>query len=121
MAEQTIPLALSGAEVKAAILDKIKRCLDNDCFLHDAAAFDFFEGKITIQLRCNDMGREDEVKANIVASQGTKPAEEPEAITNQINIERQPPNAVRIETGQPVPTATGRRIKYARNTVMKNG
>ena len=114
MPKQTVPLPLSGAEIKTAILDKIKQTLDRDCYLNDTTAYDFFEGKITIQLRCNDIGREEVVKANVVASQGTQPAQEPEAITNQINIEKQPPNQVRIETGQPVPTATGKRIRYAR-------
>jgi len=120
MPEQTIPLALSGAEIKTAVLDKISQALNRDCYLNDSAAYDYFTGTITIRLVCNDMGREDEVKADVTASHGQKPAEEPEAVTNEINIEKQPPNQVRIETGQPVPTATGKRIKYSRTAAIKH-
>jgi len=119
MPERTIPLQLSGEEVRLAILDKIDQALQKDCYMNPLGAFDFFSGKITIELRLNDMGREDVVKMNVSASQGTPPAEEPEAVKVEIKIDPQPPNAVRVETGQAVPTASGQRIKYARKLAEK--
>jgi|ERR1700687_1046343 len=117
--EKTIALPLSGEEIRLAILDKIGEALAKDCYLHPAAAYDFFSGKITIELRCNDMGREDVVKVNVKLAQGDPPPEEPEAVKVELKIDPEPPNQVRIETGQGVPTAAGNKIKYPRKAVEK--
>ena len=117
--EKTVPLALSGSEIKTAILDKISNALNQDCYLHDASAYDWFDGKITVELRLSDLGRDEQLKVLAVASEGEKPAEEPENVKVEIKVDAEPPNQVRIETGQPVPTATGQRIKYARKAAEK--
>ena len=118
MAEKTISLPLSGLEIKTAIHDMIDQALNRDCFLNDSAAYDFMEGKITIDLKLNDMGREDEVKITVEAKGGDEP-DNCEGTTVEIPVQKQPPNEVRIESGQDVPTESGQKIKYARG--KKNG
>ena len=113
MAEKTIALPLSGDEIRLALLDMVDRALRNDCFLHPAASYDFFVGKITIDVRFNDMGREDAYKATETLKGGTEPPDS-DGTTVSIDIEKKPPNQMRIETNQPVPTESGKKIKYAR-------
>jgi hypothetical protein len=115
MAEKTVADPLSGAEVKAAILDRIKTALDHDCFLHDSASYDFFTGTVKISLSCHDGGFENKVELTAAAAQGDPVVPATEANV-EIDLEKAPPNQVRVETGQPVPTASGKKIKYSRKT-----
>jgi hypothetical protein len=119
MADKTIPLPLSGSEVKAAILDKISQALDKDCYLHESAAYGWFEAHIKLEIRCDDLGREDVVKADLTATEGEKPEELPESVRVELQIDKAPPNQVRVETGQAVPTESGKRIKYGRKIAEK--
>lgn len=118
MAEKTLALPLSGAEVKQAILDRISQALDSDCFLHDASAYDYFYGTAEIRLTLHDAGREEDVNVGVVSRHGelSEPLTEGKA---EIKFEQAPPNQVRVETGQPVPTDTGKKIKYSRKVAEK--
>lgn len=118
MTDPTVPLPLSGEEIKVAILDKVSQALDRDCFLHPASAYDFFEGKVSIRLVLHDLGREDIVNVVGGATAGTEVPEAGAHVTS-IDIEKQPPNQVRVETGQGVPTQSGKKIKYARTVAEK--
>lgn len=113
MPEKTLPLPLSGAEVKQAVLDAVEQALSKDCYLHPSASYDFFDGKVTIYLKLNDMGREDVVKMEAKASSGTEP-QDAVGTTVEMKFEAKPPNQVRVESGQPVPTSSGQKIKYQR-------
>ncbi len=128
MPEKTLPLPLSGTEIKTAILDLIEQKLSKDCYLHPASAYGYFGGKITIELALNDLGRVDEVKTEVKFGQGEiQPGMNLETTTAEVDVEkefrdpeddpREPvaPNKVRVKSGQPVPTATGKRIKYQRD------
>jgi|SRR5208337_624396 len=120
MTEKTIPLPLSGEEIKVAICDKVRQVLDGDCFLNESTAYDWFDGKVTIELCCNDMGREERVKRTVTATSGDKPMDHPLNVNKvELDLKKAPPNAVRIETGQGVPTESGNRIKYARTVAEK--
>lgn len=118
MQERTVPLPLSGAEVREALLDKIGSALDRDCFLHPAASYDYFLGKISIDLTLHDAGQEMPIKTEVIATRGT-PVEGSETSKVEVLLEEQPPNQVRVETGQRVPTDTGKRILYSRKTAGK--
>jgi len=118
MPEKTLPAPLSGEEVKAALLDRISQALDKDCFLHPNAAYDSFTGKITLEVTLHDTGREDQINMQESVTAGEPQADAKKA-TVLIDLEKQPPNQVRVESGQPVPTDTGKKIKYARDKAVK--
>jgi len=118
VSEKTIPAPLSGQEVKEALIDRISQALDKDCFLHPNAAYDFFTGKITLEVTLHDAGREDEIKMEQSVTAGETQPDAKKA-TVAIDLEKQPPNQVRVESGQPVPTDTGKKIKYARDKAAK--
>jgi hypothetical protein len=119
MADKTIPAPLSGEEVRTAILDKISAALERDCFLHPSASYDFFDGRLIMELRLHDAGREDVVKAAVSATSGEVPEEVPESHKIEMKLEPQPPNQVRVETGQGVPTSSGKKITYSRKVAEK--
>jgi hypothetical protein len=119
--ETTIPSPLSGAEIKTAILDKISQALDRDCYLHPASAYDFFSGTVTIDLSLSDMGTESKVRTGVLVQQGTVPVDLTNATHSEttVKFEKEPPNQVRVESGQAVPTDTGKKISYSRQTKGK--
>lgn len=122
--EQTLALPLSGAEVIESVLSKVRRMLQNDCYLSPMTAYEAVAGVIKIELRCRDVGRIAEINASVAIKEG--PVDEltdgDDRFLVEETIVEQPPNEVRVESEQPVPTLTegadGRReikgIKYAR-------
>lgn len=118
MAEKSLPLPLSGTEVRLAIIDRIDAALSRDSFFHPHASYDFFTGHFSCEFRLHDAGMESVVKVTEKVSQGTDTGGG-ETTKHAIEFEQEPPNAVRVETGQPVPTDSGQRIKYARKVVEK--
>jgi len=117
--EQIMPLALSGAEIKKAVLDKFAAALNRDCHLNDNLAYgDGFSFEIHFKLRAQDLGREIEGKSDITGAlkvemsgeqKGLVPADPREyesldAVDAKIEMNSTDPTTTRIETGQPVPT-----------------
>jgi hypothetical protein len=123
--ERAVPLPLSGEEVREAILFKISESLSRTCNLRNDDAYTSFEADITIHLRLDDYGRE--VKDNHIVTvkegQSATLNYEPGPM-HEVNVSlalaKQPPNRVRVETGQSVPVKTTqdgkqviRKVKYA--------
>jgi hypothetical protein len=110
MPEKTLNLPLSGAEITEAVIDVIRRRLRSQCFLSPNTAYDRYSGHITIDLRCHDIGRIDEVSTDIPISGGPNVNEphledEDRFLKDEIDIpSSDSPNDVRVDTGQPVPT-----------------
>jgi hypothetical protein len=117
--EQILPLALSGAEIKKAILDKIALALNRDCHLNDNLAYgDGFSFKVQIEIKAEDLGRKIEgttsvegaMHAQIVGDEQILVPGDPreyeslEAAEAHIEMTSTDPTATRIETGQDVPT-----------------
>jgi len=128
MAEQTLALKLNGAEVRKAILDIIDQKLQKDWSMNPATAYDFFEGKITISMVLHDAGQTYPLEVTASATGGDEP-DEAEETTAEIEVNRQPPNAVRVDTGQEVPALvkqgdqppTVKGIRYKRGSTPKGG
>jgi hypothetical protein len=117
--EQILPLALSGAEIKKAILDKVARALNRDCHLNDNIAYgDGFSFKIHIEVKAADLGRKIEGESDIEGAmkaeiQGENQVLVPgdpheyeslDAAEANIEMTSSDPTTTRIETGQAVPT-----------------
>jgi hypothetical protein len=140
--EQILPLALSGSEIKKAILDKIAIALNRDCHLNDSLAYgDGFSFKVHIEVKVNDLGRKIESKTEVEGAvkaemQGTNqvlvptdPREYESLDAAEANIEMNStdPTSTRIETGQYVPTRvtdkqgrdTIQSVKYRRDSAKE--
>ena len=123
--ETAVADPLSGTEVIEAIVAKVREQLRRDCFLSPNAAYEYFTGEIRIKIRAIDVGRNAEVDTTANVAGGTPPEDptDPRIETNEseTNIEQEPPNVVRRESGQSVPVTvedgTGKteskRVKYA--------
>jgi hypothetical protein len=114
--EQILALALSGAEIKKAILDHIERALRRNCHLNDSLAYgDGFWFKVHIELKANDLGRkvegevEEEGAYALDPSTGKLMPTDPEeyaaleASEATLEVEMTDPTSMRIDTGQAVP------------------
>lgn len=127
MAEKVLNLPLSGLEVREAILDKLSRKLERDCFLSPNAAYDYFSATINISILLHDVARTETVNQILHEFQGEVPdGTEIKSVQDSMEIAVQPPNEVRVETGQEVPVLTqkdGRPeikgVRYARNKARK--
>lgn len=140
--EQIMPLALSGWEMKKAVLDKIEQALNRDCNLNNDLAYgDGFSFKVHIEIRAKDLGREIEsitdtegaIKKIQHGSEQIAVPADPEEYASlepfESNVEQtmNDPTAARIETGQPVPIKTTdsqgkqdiRHAKYRRDAAPK--
>ncbi len=108
MSEVAVPEPLSGAEIIESILHKVREKLQRDCFLSPNSAYEFFTGKIHIELVAIDCGRPAEVIIDVTHETGSLPegaaGMEPEIV--DVLIEKEPPNVVRRESGQGVPIQT---------------
>jgi len=118
MGETLVVKPLSGEEIKDQILFDVMKSLEKTCNLADATAYGSYEGEITIRLRLNDLGRITADGHVVKVGEGEVPVEVPETAAD-IEIVPQPPNEVRVETGQPVPVLTEvdgkvveRKVKY---------
>lgn len=108
MAERVLPEALSGEEIRIAILDQLMTRLSKDGFLNSAHAYSHYSAKVTIHIECHDLGREDVVDVTETAAP-VKTDDENAALEQfdaELIVDPQPPNDVRVETGQSVPVLT---------------
>ena len=129
MAERTLNNPLGGNEVVEAILDKIRLKLKSDCFLNANSAYDWFSAEIEIHLDMHDAGAHIKADFKVQASNGEEPVDgtELQHVEAEFHIDPAPPNEVRVDTGQPVPTLTrdsdGRDVvkgvRYARGNAKK--
>ena len=128
MPERVLANPLSGEEIRKAILDKISQRLERDCYLSPNLAYDFYECRVSISLTAHDVGRAAEVKVEETITEGTRPEDAAlEAADSEFEIDRQSPNEVRVESGQPVPVLTRdgkgkpeiKGVKYARPRLDK--
>jgi len=127
MPEKVLALPLSGEEIRKAILDKISQRLERDGYLNPALAYDYFEGKVTVEILCHDVGRTAPVNITETVVIGAKPEESDDVYLDQAEgeflIEPKPPNETRVESGQDVPVLTRgeggkpevKGIRYGRN------
>jgi hypothetical protein len=128
--ERAIPLALSGKEIKTAILDRISRALDRDGNLNNHVSFDGgFEAEISIKLKTRDVSREYQGQYQETVSGGdTEGLQGVEPIETKIEMKSTDPNQTRVETGQDVPVAVKnsegrdeiRGAKYSRDHLKKD-
>lgn len=119
--EKPLPLPLTGAEVKEAIMFKVEESLNKTCHLKDDNAYTSFRGKITINLALSDYGREQQ--DNHIVEVGLKSGlvdDNRHTVETTTEIEPAPPNQVRVDTNQGVPVRTQekgkqviRHVKYA--------
>jgi hypothetical protein len=126
MTEQTIAQALSGEEIVNAILDKVKTALIRNCDLNPALAYDTFDATIQLQIRMKDSGRVVNVDGKVaVASE--EPVDDNAFLHEaEIHIGEAPPNQVRRDTNQPIPTLVTdgdgkhsvKPVRYAKNAEM---
>jgi hypothetical protein len=121
MPEQKQAQPLSGEEVQEAIMFKVKESLSRTCHLRFDNAYAYFKAEISIRLSLTDLARTGDVKDNhlVTTSEDTGIPGEPETHEATLVMEPQPPNVVRVETGQAVPIRTQidgktqtRRVKY---------
>ena len=129
MPERVLANPLSGSEVMEAVIDKIRRKLQSDCFLSPNTSYDYFTCDVKLNLRAHDVGRTAEVNVEQTVTQGEPNPEYAalEAAEAEFQIEAAPPNEVRVDTGQPVPVLTKdaegkpdvKHIKYSRKQLEK--
>jgi hypothetical protein len=106
MAEQTLKNPLSGAEVIEAILDRLRSSLQADCHLNANSAYDWFSAEVAVKLDMHDAGAHIKVDRIAKIHSGTHPSEDLQHVEADFHIDPAPPNEVRVDTGQPVPTLT---------------
>jgi hypothetical protein len=125
MSETTLAAPLSGDEVIEAIVDKVRRMLQDDCYLSPMMAYESFNAKIELKVQALDVGRVVVVEqATEVKSENV--IDEDAALTQaESYIFDRPPNEVRQEAGLGIPTlvedAEGRKeikgVKYAKKVI----
>lgn len=126
--ETTLALPLSGEEIIESVLDRIRRVLMRDCYLNPNNGYESFAGSISIKLKMRDMGRMPEVATEIQVKLGEEFPEGGDQFSVEAEgseeIPEMPPNEVRVESEQGVPTLVDegdgkrviKRVKYARKT-----
>ena len=129
-AEKVLPLPLSGSEIVEAVLDKLRAALVKDCYLSPNTAYDWFEARVKVHVKANDIGRRPEVKAEVTVGLGEQgSAGRGQDHEVELVIEPAAPNEIRQETGQPLPvlatTADGHReikkVQYKRQAAAPKG
>lgn len=108
MQEKTLPRALSGTEIKTAVIKKITDMMERDCRLASHVAYGAFSFHFRLDIKFQDLGSNIKSTAH-EASEEIAPVEDPEiplqVETLEVSDEEKPPNQVRVETGQGVPVA----------------
>jgi len=104
MAEETLAQPLSGEEVVEAVLYRVREMLLKDCFLNPVVAYESFEAEIHVKLKLKDCGREPEVRISAKVESETAVSEDAALEEAEAHLYSQPPNQVRMETGQAIPT-----------------
>lgn len=119
--EQAINKPLSGEEIRAIIMTKIKDLLDGDCRLSSHTAFVAMRGKFSIALELEgnypiSMDRETEFKVGKPGEDPNRPAEY--AVMTEA-IDPMHPNEARYEAGLDIPTLShdekGRQVERGVN------
>ena len=129
MSEITIAQPLSGEEVIEAILVKVRKMLRDDCFLSPNSAYESFEADIAVKVKMLDIGRMPEVAIQAHVASDTPVNENGEDFAlnaAEAHLSTTPPNQVRVESGQAIPTlvetAEGKKdirpVKYANRTIV---
>ena len=121
MAEETIAQPLSGEEIVNRVMHAVKQKLHGDCNLNPVFAYDWFMAKVKVELWASDSGREVEVKVETTDKAGEVIEQDQWLKQAEAQIGKAPPNQVRQESGQGIPTKVtdneGRerleRVKYA--------
>ena len=72
MAETTLPLKLSGEEIRKALVDTIDQELKKNCFLNPNGAYDSFAGKIEVDIMLHDTGLNMHLEASKEVGSGTR-------------------------------------------------
>ena len=112
--EEAVPEPLSGREIVEAIKTRVGEQLERDCYMSPNAAYEYFFGKIHIEITAVDCGREAVVNKNVDVTLGTDSGKGTviEA-TSTVTIPKEAPNVVRKNSQQPVPVlvedASGKR------------
>jgi hypothetical protein len=130
MAERVLVNPLSGAEIIEAVADKVRKSLQKDCFLSPNLSYDYYSAEVKISLTAHDVGRDAKVEQAIHDTQGEIAENEDAALDAadaEFAIDAEPPNTVRVESGQPVPVLTRgedgkpaiRKVKYGRKQAEK--
>lgn len=103
MPEQTAALPLNGEELIKLIQDKLGDTLRRDCFLKQHFSYPDFGGSVTVNLWLGGAIVRQNIDTTVTL--GPKP-EEGEQREASFEIENGPPDELRIESGQDVPTIT---------------
>lgn len=125
--EKVLTPPLSATEIEEAILDSVRLAIRRDCNLAPGNAYGTFSAHITGRVLLYDMGTEFAVNLDAKAKFGeqTEGGKESEI---EITMNEKPPNAVRVESGLPVPVqvrnASGKNetkyVKYGRDRAAKS-
>jgi hypothetical protein len=103
MSEKPVVLPLTGAEIQNAILYKLAEDLEKSCHLSEVSAYSRFRAKISVHLVLEDYGREVPDNHIIEVEGGTSAGEEARVVDSEVTMAPEPPNQVRVATGQDVP------------------
>jgi len=107
--EVSVPEPLSGTEVIEAIVYKVREQLRRDCFLSPNSAYEYFSGRIRIEIKAIDCGRQADVDTEVNVDLGKLTEDNidnVDASQSDENIDPDAPNVVRRETQQSVPVVT---------------
>ncbi len=124
--EKPIVLGLNGEEIQHALLYKLGESLEKTCHLTSQCSYTAFKAKIRVEIILDDYGRETPDNHIVEVSDGNV-SEEARTVTAEIDIEKAPPNQVRVETGQDVPVQVVKdgktevkRVRYQRKKAVAN-
>jgi hypothetical protein len=107
MQEKTLPKPLSGLEVRKAILAKIEQKLSQDCTLREIEAYPSFSFDATIAIRFQTLGKTNSTEVRAMDAGGEVVEGLPVEVEHvQVADAEKPPNQVRLESQQGIPTLT---------------
>ena len=126
--ERTLAKPLSGAEIREAIIHKLREQMQRDCFLAPHIAYASFSFQLKLDVQFQNTGtsiKETTIRATDAG--GEVIAADMEHAELAVSGEPQPPNEVRVETGQGVPTVVQkpqggieeRKVKYDPKSVQR--
>ena len=102
--EQTIPKPLSGTEVIEAIVHDLRRALLLDDRLAPHSSYDSFAFKANITVSLPPTAVQKEFTRELAGGAGKLPLPADSVATVEATREEGAPNAVRLDTDQPIPT-----------------
>jgi hypothetical protein len=104
MQERVINRALSGEEIRTAILKETSDLMAKDCRLASHVAYGAFSYELSIKIKFQDAGSN--VQGTNIQAAGTTvfdPELPVEELTIAASVAERAPNEVRVQTGQGVP------------------